>query len=172
MTFTIDDIREVFVQDMERFLLETTVFLQTARHVPPTAERLSHALLQAHSMKGVCAMVSAWGLCWWAQDMEHLLECRMKELTSAGAGIPAEPGADAESRPPASVAPGAPVLTLEEVQEKALVIYTAMHGQIPAWQCMLQISLEGKLSEAEALYGAMRGELTTKCPRAGAELQA
>ncbi|PTX91934.1 hypothetical protein DB346_23545 [Verrucomicrobia bacterium LW23] len=197
--FTIDDIRDVFTQDMERFLREISAFLEKAMVTPPapagantinTAEAdkaphaalaphiaadpssacLANAILLAHSMKGVCAMVSAWGLCWWAQDMEHLLDLRAKEISPSS--LPGSEPLPAGSPEASTPLPGQllPPIPSGYDAAAAMSVYAALHAQVPAWQCMIQLSLEGKLAEAEALYGAMRGELTTKSQRAAAEL--
>lgn len=73
-SFQVDDIREVFASDLATFIADTRTRL--ARFVTPegTLEELTEPARNAHSMKGVAAMVGAWGLSWLGEDFESLYD--------------------------------------------------------------------------------------------------
>jgi chemosensory pili system protein ChpA (sensor histidine kinase/response regulator) len=72
--FSVDDIKDVFKADLESFINVTRQ--QLDRYLSPEGEVdvFIHCARNAHSMKGVAAMVHAWGLSHFGEDLESLYE--------------------------------------------------------------------------------------------------
>ena len=71
--FTLSDIRDIFTQDAERFLVETERLMRSAAG-DGTAVVLPELLRLAHSIKGVAATINVWGLARACADLEALFE--------------------------------------------------------------------------------------------------
>ena len=72
--FSVDDIRDVFRSDLETFIHSTRQ--QLDRYLSPegASEDFAECSRSAHSMKGVAAMVHAWGLAHFGEDLECLYQ--------------------------------------------------------------------------------------------------
>ena len=72
--FSVDDIRDVFTADLENFISATK--RQLGRYLSPegAVQDFTECARNAHSMKGVAAMVHAWGLAHFGEDLESLYE--------------------------------------------------------------------------------------------------
>ena len=72
--FTVDDIKDIFKADLDSFISSTR--RQLDRYLSPegAVEDFEECARHAHSMKGVAAMVHAWGLSHFGDDLECLYE--------------------------------------------------------------------------------------------------
>ncbi len=73
-SFTVDDIREVFQTDLRGFVSDTREHLGKFVSPQGAKDHLELPSRNAHSMKGVAAMVGAWGLSHLGEDLESLYE--------------------------------------------------------------------------------------------------